>query len=86
MLHAMRWFGSQDPVSLHSLRQAGCIRVVTALLQLPVEAVWPTEEIAVRQQIVETDNGSYSELHWVVAESLHVHGDIRIACPAALST
>ncbi|WP_223284762.1 mannonate dehydratase [Hymenobacter qilianensis] len=81
MLHTMRWFGPHDPVSLHSLRQAGCSGVVTALHQLPVGAVWPMEEIRARQQLIETDDGQYSALHWAVVESLPVHEDIKKGLP-----
>ena len=82
MLHTMRWFGPHDPVSLLSLRQAGCTGVVTALHQLPVGAVWTVEDIQQRQQLIEVDNGQYSSLHWVVVESLPVHEAIKKALPA----
>ncbi|WP_245326283.1 mannonate dehydratase [Hymenobacter wooponensis] len=82
MLHTMRWFGPNDPVSLFSLRQAGCTGVVTALHQIPVGHVWPVEEIQARQQIVEADNAQFSPLHWVVVESLPVHEDIKKGRPS----
>ncbi|MBC8084202.1 MAG: mannonate dehydratase [Hymenobacter sp.] len=78
----MRWFGPLDPVSLFSLRQAGCAGVVTALHHLPVGAVWTKEEIRQRQQVIEADNSQYSPLHWVVVESLPVHEDIKKGLPA----
>jgi mannonate dehydratase len=81
MLHTMRWFGPHDPVSLHSIRQAGCSGVVTALHQLPVGAVWPQEEIRARQQLIEADNAQYVPLHWAVVESLPVHEDIKKGRP-----
>jgi len=77
----MRWFGPHDPVSLLAIRQAGCTGVVTALHQLPVGAVWPVEEITLRQQLIEADNGAFSPLHWVVVESLPVHEDIKKGLP-----
>jgi len=82
MLHTMRWFGPHDPVSLHDIRQAGCAGVVTALHHLPVGAVWSTEEIQARQQLVEADNATHSPLHWAVVESLPVHEDIKKGRPA----
>ncbi len=82
MLHTMRWFGPNDPVSLFDIRQAGCAGVVTALHQLPVGAVWPVSEIQARQQLVEADNATHSPLHWVVVESLPVHEDIKKGRPA----
>ncbi len=77
MLHTMRWFGPQDPVSLFTLRQAGCTGVVTALHQVPVGAVWSIEAIQERQRLVEQDNIQYSPLKWAVVESLPVHEDIK---------
>ncbi|SHL81481.1 mannonate dehydratase [Hymenobacter psychrotolerans] len=82
MLHTMRWFGPQDPVSLFSLRQAGCTGVVTALHQLPVGVVWPQAEIRERQHLIEADNARYSPLHWAVVESLPVHEDIKKGLPS----
>ncbi|RSK34038.1 mannonate dehydratase [Hymenobacter metallilatus] len=77
----MRWFGPQDPVPLHSIRQAGCTGVVTALHQVPVGEVWPVAEIRRRQQLIEADNAQYSPLHWAVVESLPVHEDIKKGRP-----
>jgi mannonate dehydratase len=82
MLHTMRWFGPNDPVSLFDIRQAGCVGVVTALHQLPVGAVWPVSEIQARQQLVEADNATHSPLHWAVVESLPVHEDIKKGRPS----
>ena len=77
MLHTMRWFGPNDPVSLFAIRQAGCAGVVTALHQVPVGEVWTEADIRARQQLIEADNGTYSPLHWAVVESLPVHEDIK---------
>ncbi|WP_180754537.1 mannonate dehydratase [Hymenobacter sp. DG01] len=82
MLHTMRWFGPQDPVSLFALRQAGCTGVVTALHQLPVGSVWSQDDIRARQQLIEADNDRYAPLHWAVVESLPVHEDIKKGRPA----
>ncbi len=81
MLHTMRWFGPNDPVSLFDIRQAGCAGVVSALHQLPVGAVWPVADIQARQQLIEVDNTRYAPLHWAVVESLPVHEDIKKGRP-----
>jgi mannonate dehydratase len=82
MLHTMRWFGPQDPVSLFDIRQAGCAGVVTALHQLPVGDVWPVSEIQARQQLIAADNATHAPLHWAVVESLPVHEAIKKGLPA----
>ncbi|MGI4834292.1 MAG: mannonate dehydratase [Janthinobacterium lividum] len=82
MLHTMRWFGPNDPVSLFDIRQAGCAGVVTALHQLPVGAVWSAAAIRERQQLIEADNATHAPLHWAVVESLPVHEDIKKGRPA----
>ncbi len=78
----MRWFGPNDPVSLMDIRQAGCIGVVSALHQIPVGETWPVEAIKERINIIEKDNNRYSELKWLVVESLPVHEDIKKGLPS----
>ena len=77
MIHTMRWFGPNDPVSLMDIRQAGCSGVVSALHQLPVGAIWTIEAIEERKKWIEADNGHYTPLHWLVVESLPVHEHIK---------
>lgn len=82
MKHTMRWFGPHDPVGLSDIRQAGCSGVVTALHQLPVGAVWQTEDIEERKARIEAENHLFTSLNWSVVESLPVHEDIKKGLPS----
>ncbi|WP_259016911.1 mannonate dehydratase [Emticicia fluvialis] len=81
MIHTMRWFGPNDPVSLMDIRQAGCAGIVTALHQIPVGEIWSIEAIEERKMIVEADNNKFTPLKWLVVESLPVHEDIKKGLP-----
>ncbi|MCF2445508.1 mannonate dehydratase [Dyadobacter sp. CY345] len=77
MIHTMRWFGPNDPVSLMDIRQAGCSGVVSALHQIPVGDIWNSQAIEERKRLIQEKNNQFSALKWLVVESLPVHEDIK---------
>ncbi|WP_229236313.1 mannonate dehydratase [Emticicia sp. TH156] len=81
MIHTMRWFGPNDPVSLMDIRQAGCAGIVTALHQISVGEIWSVDAIKERKNLVEADNNKFAPLKWLVVESLPVHEDIKKGLP-----
>lgn len=78
MRQTWRWFGPKDLCSVDDMRQAGVEGVVSALHHVPTGAVWSAPEIALRQdQIGRMKDGTPSQLHWEVVESLPVSEDIK---------
>jgi mannonate dehydratase len=71
-IHSWRWFGPDDPVTLDQVVQTGAVNIVTALHQVPVGMVWPSDQIRQRKELIEA-----SGLTWTVVESVPVHEDIK---------
>ncbi|MFC0406910.1 mannonate dehydratase [Roseomonas elaeocarpi] len=76
MEQSWRWFGPDDVVPLHAIRQAGASGVVTALHQIPYGEVWSVEAISERQAQIAAD--PELGLRWNVVESLPIHERVKL--------
>ena len=75
MKMTLRWYGEDvDPIPLEYIRQIpGVTGVVTALMDMPAGALWPSDRIAERKRRVEE-----AGLEMKVIESVNVHEDIKL--------
>ncbi len=75
---SFRWYGPDDPVGLHDIRQIpGVEGIVSALYDVPVGEAWPKEGL---ERLLETV--SDAGLRLTAIESIPVHEDIKLGRPA----
>jgi len=67
-----RWYGTNDPVPLSYIRQAGASAVFTSLHEIPYGELWPRQAIRERKELL-----AAAGLRWAAVESLPVHEDIK---------
>ena len=73
MKMTFRWYGSDDPVTLQSIRQIPRMSgVVSAVYNVPAGEVWPEESIAAIK-----NDAAAAGLEFEVVESVPVHEDIK---------
>ena len=72
MGEGMRWFGPDDPVPLHFIRQAGAKEIFTSLHQIPYGEPWPRNAIGERKALIES-----AGLRWTAVESVPIHEGIK---------
>lgn len=74
---SFRWYGPDDPVRLEYIRQIPRMAgIVTSLAHIPTGQVWSEHEVATRADLIKKHG-----MHWVVAESLNVHEEIKWGSP-----
>lgn len=76
MEQSWRWFGPDDVVKLHAIRQAGASGVVTALHDIPYGEIWRVSDIEERKAQIVSDPSL--GLRWNVVESLPVHERVKL--------
>lgn len=74
----LRWFGTDDPVSLKHIRQIpGVTGIVSSVSEIAIGKAWTQISVdAVAEQI------SSAGLRWSVVESIPVHEEIKIGLPS----
>jgi len=73
----MRWYGTDDPVTLPYIRQVPVVTgIVSALYDVPVGDVWPLEKLRALKAHVEQVGLSLD-----VIESIPVHDSIKLGTP-----
>ena len=77
MKMTFRWYGKNDCIPLNYIKQIqGVCGVVSAVYDVPVGEVWPTEKLAEQKKMCD-ENG----LEFEVVESIPVHEDIKLGRP-----
>ncbi|MFC4170795.1 mannonate dehydratase [Microvirga sp. GCM10011540] len=77
MRQAWRWFGSDDPVKLDYIRQAGATDIVSALHHLPPGEAWTRAEVERHRDLIEATPQGRTKLTWSVVESIPVPDDVK---------
>jgi mannonate dehydratase len=74
MEECFRWYGTNDPVPLSHIRQAGATGIVSALHHIYDGSPWPEDQILAQKALIEA-----AGMRWSVVESIPVHNAIKLA-------